>query len=398
MGRWREADAVFVKGIERRARPFARLQRTYRDFMVRMNDQPASALEATRPALAQQRGGAPAARVPNVTMRRTASTSNVPLDPVSVYEDDALPVLGAPALPTWQSSRAPRNVDDAHRKENEVQAGPWNSQPSAPTTARAHPVAPQTFDVFEDTMCNPLGGKKLPETLVARPAEEEKNIVRGYNISLVYTNGHEFSFEEMRAPRHYARIARQQQKKDENHRGLSTASTSLDAIEASMAQLSAAPSVKPVAAARTQVAHAALDSTQSVLGSIASKPPPPSPSCSTPCTRTFRRYFCSDNAVAGRSFLRRTKSLPSPTINTRLALEEIDAMWKEPLPTSDDWRDDGLASSPSRSRNKAPPVNFSICEDSPAPAYGSRRAVPASPLPRAAQRSRAPPFAFDSLP
>lgn len=132
-GRWAQAEEVYKLGIEREARPVARLIRKFGEFEVRRNAQPehtgpdSPALPAMRPALAAKIdpfAADPLARQPNGLGTQTVKGGKTKLQIFSDADVAAEPsAMGS-------SKAGPKGWDSigslaGRKKENEVEAKPW---------------------------------------------------------------------------------------------------------------------------------------------------------------------------------------------------------------------------------------------------------------------------------
>ncbi|KAM5235446.1 mitotic checkpoint serine/threonine-protein kinase BUB1 beta [Ctenodactylus gundi] len=250
---FKKADSVFQEGIQRQAEPLERLQSQHRQFQARVSRQTLLALEKEeeeevfapsvpqRSTLAELKSkGKKTARAPisrvgsalkapnqNRGLQNPAPQQTQNNYRITVFDDNADKASGAelskPAVEPWMAPPVPR------AKENELQAGPWNTdrpvdhrpRGSTASAAAAALALPSFTPYVEETAQQPVMTPCKIEPSIShvlstrKPGKEEQDPLRRvqshqqesvekkekvmYCKEKVYAGVEEFSFEEIRA-------------------------------------------------------------------------------------------------------------------------------------------------------------------------------------------------------
>uniref|UniRef100_A0A2I3HM66 BUB1 mitotic checkpoint serine/threonine kinase B n=1 Tax=Nomascus leucogenys TaxID=61853 RepID=A0A2I3HM66_NOMLE len=250
---FRKADAIFQEGIQQKAEPLERLQSQHRQFQARVSRQTLLALEKEeeeevfessvpqRSTLAELKSkGKKTARAPIIRIGgalKAPSQNRGLQNPfpqqmqsnsrITVFDENAdeasTAELSKPTVQPWIAPPVPR------AKENELQAGPWNTGRSLEHRPRgntasliaAPAVLPSFTPYVEETAQQPVmtpckiepsinhilstrkpgkeEGDPLQRVQSHQQASEEKKEKMMYCKEKIYAGVGEFSFEEIRA-------------------------------------------------------------------------------------------------------------------------------------------------------------------------------------------------------
>ncbi|KAL4692816.1 hypothetical protein H8959_016626 [Pygathrix nigripes] len=250
---FRKADAIFQEGIQQKAEPLERLQSQHRQFQARVSRQTLLALEKEeeeevfessvpqRSTLAELKSkGKKTARAPIIRVGgalKAPSQNRGLQNPfpqqmqsnsrITVFDENAdeasIAELSKPTVEPWIAPPVPR------AKENELQAGPWNTGRSLEYRPRGNTaslmavpaVLPSFTPYVEETAQQPVmtpckiepsinhilstrkpgkeEGDPLQRVQSHQQASEEKKEKMMYCKEKIYAGVGEFSFEEIRA-------------------------------------------------------------------------------------------------------------------------------------------------------------------------------------------------------
>uniref|UniRef100_A0A8D2E5C7 Mitotic checkpoint serine/threonine-protein kinase BUB1 beta n=1 Tax=Theropithecus gelada TaxID=9565 RepID=A0A8D2E5C7_THEGE len=250
---FRKADAIFQEGIQQKAEPLERLQSQHRQFQARVSRQTLLALEKEeeeevfessvpqRSTLAELKskgkktarapiirvGGALKAQSQNRGLQNPFPQQMQSNSRITVFDENAdeasIAELSKPTVQPWIAPPVPR------AKENELQAGPWNTGRSLEYRPRGNTaslmavpaVLPSFTPYVEETAQQPVmtpckiepsinhilstrkpgkeEGDPLQRVQSHQQASEEKKEKMMYCKEKIYAGVGEFSFEEIRA-------------------------------------------------------------------------------------------------------------------------------------------------------------------------------------------------------
>ncbi|RDW85126.1 hypothetical protein BP6252_02716 [Coleophoma cylindrospora] len=207
-GRWAQAEEVYKLGMDKEARPTARLLRKFNEFQERFAQRPddhnepsSPALPTVRPALAAKidpfaaAASDPQAPRPSAGVGSSSKTKSG-RQKLAIFSDadEAVPAVAPDATKGWDSigSLAER------KKENMMEPKPWAGE----TLKAGGKKSSTKMAVFKDVIPNPqlISPSKEQITVNPRTGRNERIYV---NLEAVYPNpdaiGTELSFEELRA-------------------------------------------------------------------------------------------------------------------------------------------------------------------------------------------------------
>lgn len=245
MGNTKQANMIYQEGIKRQAEPVDILERKYSNFQMRvarglagkvMDDAPEETLEQ-RAALGQlkttgKKNTVPVDRINAAKPLKPRGLGLQPLKPAQVgqnfmvYNDENQD----PILPGQQGDWSDVPTRAVINKENEKKAGVW-TKAKVPCKAVAPPSTPSFSLYVEENADQPMTTpRKLPEVgnqvLSARkpskPVDNLQNFKHEqsdpnqkpmYAKDKVYCGAEEYSFEEIRAAKWFAKKKREEEKR-----------------------------------------------------------------------------------------------------------------------------------------------------------------------------------------